>query len=560
MPESKRRASMNSSERLPWVPRVLRPYESHASALAKLAYLSLTPGLKFLDEAHRKIGVPVTDPYGPYVFDISQDRFLEVTGEEPRRLWLQTFRNLQMPSRILRLTDMNVLDFSRLRICEQCLAAGFHSSLHQLSWLGRCFAHGDTLIQLRRFTGQHPWRDIAKLLFDTWFKGNGPWPVAMTPFRWGPVDRAPYLRVVPELMRVLRRTERWARTASVHMLQWHEGESDDVTRLQLLVKASLEGQLQPSPRVVKLLQLDEPGFCKVVVNARVAKATGSMTVPELEGLAMNRFEASLAVTPAPAWLVQFRKFIKNATSGHEECFSLLASSIIRWHSIWPVRQDPGRSEAVLLQLLGFGVETCSAVRLVELLSLFRTGPMFKASSHRVPWFRLTNLRAAVGPWLSRSRAVAATPKGSDDLQLRPLLDLLISVWIGQTLTAALKPITRDLKNDVFNATSLAYAGTGQAKQPQFLRRPMLGDCLGQVVLTEEGGQVFALYRDPLPERLPEAADDCHREQLFEAVTLAEAANQRQWPPGRFMRCSMPSAQMTARVSSILQRWTTDTGA
>lgn len=552
-------ASMHARERVPWVPRVLRPYESDASSLAKLAFLSLGPSAEFLEEAGSKIGDPRVDSYWPYTFNLNKDRFLELTGEQRRRLWLQRLDSIRLPQRILRITNLDQPDFRRLRACEQCLAEGFHSSLHQLKWLGRCFVHGGPLIQIRRVTAPHNWRVLAKLLHQAWFSRKGPWANALNPLNWGPIDRTPYLRIVPELVRVLRHAETWALNASVRMLQWHEAEADDLTRLRLIVQASLHGQPATSPRVASLLQLDEPGFRKVFVSARAAKAAGATNVVQLEALALSRFEASLAISPAPSWLVQFRRFIKHATDGHDECFALLAQSITRWRSVWPARQDPGRSEAVLLQLLGTGVETCAAVRLVETLSVFRSGPIFNAGRHRIPWFQLASLRAAVGPWLTRSRLTASRVKVPDDPPLKFLLDLLISIWVGQTLRDALKATVQDVDVDTVNHVSLANASTGQESAPRHLRRPLLGDCVSQVVLVDEGGQVFALYRDPLACQLTSPSGDKHREQVFEAVSLAEAANQRQWPPGRYVRCSVPSTQMNARVSAILQRWGTAPG-
>jgi hypothetical protein len=108
--------------------------------------------------------------------------------------------------------------------------------------------------------------------------------------------------------------------------------------------------------------------------------------------------------------------------------------------------------------------------------------------------------------------------------------------------------------DMIDPESLANAGIGQTTNSREYRRPLLSNCLSQIVFIEESGQAFALYRDPLSDqRVPPASNE-HRAQVIEVVCLAEAASQRQWPWGRFIRCNVPSPSLHDRVSAILQRW------
>lgn len=548
------------AERFPWAPQVLRPYESGAAMLAKLAFLSFQPTPEFLKEFSLRFDagydqVPLVDARR-----FNKEEFLKLTHEQPRRLWLQSVANLKFPKTILGI-PIDTLEYQKLFICEECFQAGYHSNLHQFRWLDRCFVHGTALKPIQRIKhhliGDCDW---AKVLRERWFKPFAPWQNSRDPLEWGPIDRAPYLRVVPELARLLRHTATWTRSAGVRLEDWVDRSANPATTLSLIVQASLEGARWPSPRVAHLLHLDEPGFRKLFIAPRAAKTLIALPPWELEAVAMKRFEASLAKASAPAWLGELREFVRHETSGHEPCFALLSESIRRWHSVWPVRQDPGRSVAILLQLLGQGVETCPAVRLVEAMSMFRSGPQFKVARARRPWFHLSSLRAAVGPWLTRSLRMTKEGEVPTAPAVLSLLDVIISIWVGQTLLEATQARVRPVDARKMDKMAISNAGAGQATHPAELRRPLLGDCTSQIKLIEQSGQHYALFRSPLARAAVGVVVPNHWDMVFEAVCTAEAASQHRWPTDRHTRCSAPSAAMSARVNMILQRWSSASSA
>ncbi len=551
---SKFNGSMHSKARLAWVPRVTRPYESAASFIAKLAFLSTAPNNGFLLRTCQEIGAK--DVKGP-IFDSSHfkaAKFMELTGEQLRRVHLLSMKNLQFPSKILNIDGINSPVFDRLTICEKCFSEGYHSYLHQLSWLDRCFVHGNPLLHVRRFKAKDTELELAGVIHNEWFRVDGLWADSREPLQWGPVDRTPYLGLVPELARLLRATADWARGAAVQLPAWQEREASDAARIKLLIRASLQGQSVRSHRLWTHLGLGDTGFCKVPVSRRAANVLASMLPEQLEAFAMNRFEQSLAQTPVPAWLRDLRQFIKNATSGHHACFALLSESIVRWRAIWPARHDAGRSESVLQQFLGCGVETCVAIRLVEALSVFRAKPWFKAGRSRVPWFELTSLAAAIGPWLTRASQSGTVVEHHDDSGVLAVIDLINTVWVCQTLLEAMETRGGGTSAETVDRVRLARAGSGQAWCRREFYRPLVQESASKFIFITEDGRCYAMFHHPLAGKDQIPADENHRKAVFEAVCMGEAANQRQWPLGRFVRCSVPSAQMTARVNSILHRW------
>ena len=191
--------------------------------------------------------------------------------------------------------------------------------------------------------------------------------------------------------------------------------------------------------------------------------------------------------------------------------------------------------------------------------MFRSGPQVKVVRARMPWFHLTSLSAAVGPWLTRSLQMPKAGKVPLDSAVLSLLNVIISIWVGQTLLEATQARGKPVDPSTTDKMALSNAGAGQAPHPAELRRPLLGDCTSQIKLIEQAGQHYALFRNPLDKAAVEAAVPDHWNLMFEAACMAEAASQHRWPTDRHSRCSVPSAAMSARVDTILQRWTSGSG-
>jgi hypothetical protein len=75
-------------------------------------------------------------------------------------------------------------NFRDLRICKECFSRGYHSNLHQLDWLNRCFIHNTQLeiVESRSISNSNYQAIDAWLIipiFDKWFCSNSIWPDAL---------------------------------------------------------------------------------------------------------------------------------------------------------------------------------------------------------------------------------------------------------------------------------------------------------------------------------------------------------------------------------------------
>lgn len=537
--------------RILWVPRSLRPYESSASIVAKSVFLGKTVAKKNFNGIFNRLTSAVALDIGPTrpVFDI--DAFTALSGEQLRRTRLCDPRNLKLPSDIAGSFPVDESNENCLWICYRCLREGYHSFLHQYRWLKRCFVHDELLRPCDSSRKSQTDLEMAESLFAKWFASDRDWSHAREPMKWRQSKRSRYLRAIPELVRQLRATSRWATEKEVCVGPALWQLPDPAHQLKLLVCASQWGRPPPSKRLMSLLSIKYETFEQTALLHLEVEAIGSVRPRELGQMAVEWFRQSMATNDPPQVLLEIQDHIYRLVEGHERCFEILKQGARRWLSIWPLKHDPARSNRVLRQLLECRVGSCEAIQLIEALRVAR--PSFDGwqTRRRPPWFEHEDLRGAVLDWLGGQKPVATARATPFDPRLIPLFVIMVDEMIGTALEMELCWCSDDLEGVKWEELAAASTGLGTVV-PEFGAEWRGVPFCGLLLVKIEGR--FQLLRERQMLRLnrvvPSAA---HFEKVVEVCCAVEAATQLRWPTPGFMRLINLPVSAT-HVERFMRMW------
>ena len=172
---------LNSVGEINWRKGTLRPYESAISVGAKYCFLNKVKPIEFSRLLNDLIEVNNSSDF-VFTFDnpnLSPEKISKVFGEP-----IGMTKQLSLLS-VFELENLNKISYfsesvRNLRYCKKCLNEGYHSTLHQLPWLTKCFIHTTHLENLTTISKSLPilQKDlrILKDLFNVWFVNQDFWP------------------------------------------------------------------------------------------------------------------------------------------------------------------------------------------------------------------------------------------------------------------------------------------------------------------------------------------------------------------------------------------------
>lgn len=130
-----------------WRPGALRPFESVASLGAKYCYLNKIRFIDFWEMLSEFLPRGADVPDGASFLDepgFNMSKFAHYLGEPLSVVTTLALRKINSGSYLKAVSGSATHDFNlgTFRFCLACLANGYHSSLHQLQWMDKCFIHG----------------------------------------------------------------------------------------------------------------------------------------------------------------------------------------------------------------------------------------------------------------------------------------------------------------------------------------------------------------------------------------------------------------------------------
>jgi hypothetical protein len=134
-----------------WRPDSLRPFESVGSFGAKYCYLNKITFREFGLVLTELLPDGTTIPYGRSTLDMigfNIEGLARLLDEPLALVHSLSLKKSRLGPHLgtLCLSKYNSeFNFRELRFCPACMASGYHSNLHQLEWIDKCFIHGCSL-------------------------------------------------------------------------------------------------------------------------------------------------------------------------------------------------------------------------------------------------------------------------------------------------------------------------------------------------------------------------------------------------------------------------------
>lgn len=209
-------AIFSHRETTSWRPGTLRLFESIGSIGAKYCYLNKIKPIEF---SKLILELTVDRPEKPMVSDLTFGslefdfrKLSRLLGEPIAITNKLSLRAIDQLPNLYRHTRYSLKSKSNKNFsyCSTCLASGYHSSLHQIGWVGSCFIHGDILIN-----EVVPYKTLPKVQYDVdllnclyaaWFSESDIWQSAQS-YNWHLIDNQLIDTKANEFISALTNTE-----------------------------------------------------------------------------------------------------------------------------------------------------------------------------------------------------------------------------------------------------------------------------------------------------------------------------------------------------------------
>jgi hypothetical protein len=155
-----------------WPRGQLRPFESVGSFGAKYCFFNKLRPSQFVSFFNQFLD---PDSYSGEIQDKALAAYLNESIVIVRTL---SFPQFYLPENLEKLSNIrDSVEFEKFAYCPQCLADGFHSTLHQTIFSERCFIHDCQLLKkshppLQYVIGKHPGVRVLQSLFEVWFSSE----------------------------------------------------------------------------------------------------------------------------------------------------------------------------------------------------------------------------------------------------------------------------------------------------------------------------------------------------------------------------------------------------
>lgn len=294
------------------------------------------------------------------------DVFARLIGENVKVLRSQSSNDLVPGPLLAAAAEESEPSFESLQCCQACLACGFHSVLHQLPWIRRCFIHDTPLVsaELRSCSlGKGLPRDIRFVtgLFDLWFGRNSPWPEAKLP-QWNIPSSTVDRKRIAEMQRAFHHME----TALRELENEHH-------HIPIFIARPGGNRLRVLARILNCDRSKweeyagtEHGLQRhVLINctesqAEFVLAHNDYWLQEIQEA--RRYECKMGLEQ-PRWVIELEELIHRMSVHHRDCEKAVEELSIRWPIGW---FDQGPRDAAIA-LYEYRIDICRRLPLLALL-------------------------------------------------------------------------------------------------------------------------------------------------------------------------------------------------
>lgn len=317
-----------------WRPGTLRIHESIGSIGAKYCYLNKVKPKEFYNLISEFNG------NGSYIdsdntFDNPEFDFVKLAKlfEEPISIVSKLSLNLinDLPN-LYKQSKCSLWGKSMFSYCPTCMAAGYHSELHQIHWLDKCFIHGDNLVNIinkeKSIKGFRNDIKLLKPIFDMWFVSSDIWGTAKTS-RWSLIDNELINTRAKKFCSALIYTEKKLQNDSILF-----GKNKE-SNLLLQVKATNSlNRVFKTVHQNKAMSFEKP--LKYSCSAEIADLLVKLG-PKGIGHFMHSRQITCIESEMPIWKKILNDLPKSLLKKHSKCFKLYKNSFesiekirIRW--------------------------------------------------------------------------------------------------------------------------------------------------------------------------------------------------------------------------------------
>lgn len=321
-----------------WRPGTLRPYESIGSFGAKYCYLNKITFSQFGKTIAEFLSADAT---GHYDIDFGKG-LSRLLGEPPAlvdTLSLKKFRLGPHSQALCSSWHISEFNFEEFKYCPVCLADGYHSNLHQLVFLDKCFIHKCSLEKFPVFhqSLSHFGREtrLIKPLYDKWFKsdylhfkGEEIWPEAKFPV-WKLNSKKPIHASANRVLSSFKLLEKRVAVMPHHP----SGLFGDSIVAKVKMSTNMVGLRTSVFNSLNDLRLNFKKARHFVCNAEEAIAILELDGHDFSQL-MHKRQVACTISGAwPPWRLTLERLKQHLVSGHENCLKLVYDGSLLTHVI-----------------------------------------------------------------------------------------------------------------------------------------------------------------------------------------------------------------------------------
>ncbi|GBG14759.1 mammalian cell entry protein [Novimethylophilus kurashikiensis] len=320
-----------------WRPGTLRPFESVASFGAKYCYLNKIRFIDLWKMLTEFLPRNANVPDGIFALDVAEfniGRFAHYLGESVSVAKTMILERSIPGPHLQTVSGVGISDFNHkaLSFCPACLANGYHSNLHQMEWMDKCFIHGVPLKSDHSLfsTNSRLMLRLIQPLYFQWFKPekahlalDETWPGGTGP-TWSFGDHKLICEDAMKVISMLHTAERRLVKLEKNLprLIGNPPSSASLVMVMNIVGSSnqrLSELVNPRRLTLKRARQFSCGAAK-------AKAIFDLDDHDL-ALLMHSRQVMCAISGIrPQWRIVLDRLERQLSSGHEHCLKLLHES------------------------------------------------------------------------------------------------------------------------------------------------------------------------------------------------------------------------------------------